>query len=529
MLLFGFLKSRKGVSAALRRAVPSAAPSGSWAPQTWGGVKDPTDNCKHRDGNHTPWRKALFLFGKWVVLGTAVLATGVDDVRNQSGNAFCMVDPLAHNGRLVEAAAWPSKLANSIVDKVGRDSLKAAALCNVDFMSSCCSGFGTPSLGMGIVRPHFNMHGLDVKLHTASSCDIAPDCWNFLVANVEGCTFTNMLDMLQFDTWSNDWDYTRKLQAIMQAPIRCYCYCVKHKRFCPLYKGARLDVTGTPCKNHSAVGKRLSWRGNDVHVILIWCKLHRMWRTLYLMHENVPHFMKAILHVNMEDLYILNWILVETGDAGYGLVARTRLLCFMVLRGAATITHDINMVYRAVCEDLAVHTVPSDALLADYNELVVEARSLAKLRLKPSAFRYGESLRNTFYNLLTPDEMSRRDYYNLEFKARFSMLPGSCRDLVYHLGDNPDQRMTWSAVSGAIPTFRSSPTIMWCEHAFRPLTQKEKLAVMGFPVYPALAAAMGCDQLNITHDQARKMTGNAMQLANITVATVVCMSCVQET
>jgi hypothetical protein len=29
-----------------------------------------------------------------------------------------------------------------------------------------------------------------------------------------------MLDMLQFDTWSNDWDYTRKLQAIMQAPIR---------------------------------------------------------------------------------------------------------------------------------------------------------------------------------------------------------------------------------------------------------------------------------------------------------------------
>jgi hypothetical protein len=247
------------------------------------------------------------------------------------------------------------------------------------------------------------------------------------------------------------------------------------------------------------------------------------------MHENVPHFMKAILHVNMEDLYILNWILVETGDAGYGLVARTRLLCFMVLRGAATITHDINMVYRAVCEDLAAHTVPSDALLADYNELVVEARSLAKLRLKPSAFRYGESLRNTFYNLLTPDEMSRRDYYNLEFKARFSMLPGSCRDLVYHLGDNPDQRMTWSAVSGAIPTFRSSPTIMWCEHAFRPLTQKEKLAVMGFPVYPALAAAMGCDQLNITHDQARKMTGNAMQLANITVATVVCMSCVQET
>ena len=85
-------------------------------------------------------------------------------------------------------------------------------------------------------------------------------------------------------------------------------------------------------------------------------------------------------------------------------------------------------------------------------------------------------------------------------------------DVCYNLGDNPVNRLSWSVVSGRIPTFRLSPHIYFFPTANRWLSVLEKLSTMGWPVYPSLAQAANLSLVLPSRQEARHMLGNAMHL-----------------
>lgn len=67
----------------------------------------------------------------------------------------------------------------------------------------------------------------------------------------------------------------------------------------------------------------------------------------------------------------------------------------------------------------------------------------------------------------------------------------SYEDLICHLGDNPNQWRTWSAVSGACPTLRRGGGVMFSPAAGRQCLLKELYMGMGFPTFRGLADAAG--------------------------------------
>ena len=97
---------------------------------------------------------------------------------------------------------------------------------------------------------------------------------------------------------------------------------------------------------------------------------------------------------------------------------------------------------------------------------------------------------------------------------------------VFYLGDNPENRRTWSAHSGKLPTFRVGRGLHWSASARRWLVAREKLAALGFPCDSASAAAMGVPEIPIKcTKRASAVAGNAMHFGSVAVAQLVTLCC----
>lgn len=113
--------------------------------------------------------------------------------------------------------------------------------------------------------------------------------------------------------------------------------------------------------------------------------------------------------------------------------------------------------------------------------------------------------------LLNKREKQAVAYLDHAYKQRAKQNPEFDPDLVYFLGDNPWNRIVWSAASGRLPTLRMNRGLMWIPHRSRWLTARERLASMGFPVTQAMAEAMGSMEIPIKDVQrASSAAGNAM-------------------
>lgn len=107
--------------------------------------------------------------------------------------------------------------------------------------------------------------------------------------------------------------------------------------------------------------------------------------------------------------------------------------------------------------------------------------------------------------------------------------PKKDKDLFMYLGDNPRNRVTWTAVSRKISTFRVGCGKHWHCASNRWLTGREKLACLGYPVTPDAAHAMGCPVLPIRcTKRASQLAGNCMHFNNVAVMQLLCLSCFQK-
>ena len=178
-------------------------------------------------------------------------------------------------------------------------------------------------------------------------------------------------------------------------------------------------------------------------------------------------------------------------DAGFGLTARLRIYVVCVHIARATLTHDLYQVYDMVADEVlrnAGGARPRDCMLAPRAEVAAEAQRIGSARGRESG--PSPRQRDDYTWILTERERLALIEYGHAYWDRFRELPHASPDLVVFLGDNPWSRLTWSATSGMLPTFRMNNGLMWIPSLRRFLTAREKLAAMGFPVFEEHAAQM---------------------------------------
>ena len=99
-------------------------------------------------------------------------------------------------------------------------------------------------------------------------------------------------------------------------------------------------------------------------------------------------------------------------------------------------------------------------------------------------------------------------------------------DLVVHLGDNPENRLIWSAHSGRIPTLRRGSGKLYSPFLQRWMVPVEKLSALGFPVTKDTAVAMGVPMLPVAdYLRASSVAGNSFHFSTAAVVQLVALSC----
>ena len=116
-----------------------------------------------------------------------------------------------------------------------------------------------------------------------------------------------------------------------------------------------------------------------------------------------------------------------------------------------------------------------------------------------------------------------------EYTERYNKNPKNDPNLVIFLGDDAVSfNITWSAVSGAIPTYRNNAKhgLFWSPYRSRFLTSREKLASMSWPVVQPIADGLGTPLLpTLDIVRAGDMAGRGMHLVSVTTQQVVALAC----
>ena len=134
---------------------------------------------------------------------------------------------------------------------------------------------------------------------------------------------------------------------------------------------------------------------------------------------------------------------------------------------------------------------------------------------------------NSFFYLLNPFEKDRLKRYIRKWKLLHGQDPRSDANAIFHLQDDPDVRTCWSS-SGHFPSLRKSMGILWHAQSETTILPRERLALMGWPVYPMLAEAAGITPFNFPDlKRASRYAGNAYHVSMYGVWMAVCLACVR--
>jgi hypothetical protein len=347
--------------------------------------------------------------------------------------------------------------------------------------------------------------------------DIDATSQQYLIQNspAAACVFGDILDGFEVRL-SDDMSYMEQVQAMQDAHLLGLQWCFKHQRFCRLRSG-QIDATGLPCTDFSASGRGDGIHGKTMKVWLAHLRKHTILDTPLLVLENTPRCPTSLVQVNLPNHEVFR-LEVSPADCGFGLCARQRSYFLAVSRNKADMVYDWHDVYSMMTQHMQTKTptTPRDAIQAGDDEINDEGDCLARSR--------GIVWTGRWVDLLTQNQHDYLQRYLQEYGSRFG--PGCLQDFdaCFNLGDNPANRLNWSCCSGRIPTFRLSSSMFWYPALRRPLTTLEKLAVMGWPVYPSLASP---DMVPIVPSlqQARHMLGNAWHLANGSTVMLSALAC----
>jgi len=225
---------------------------------------------------------------------------------------------------------------------------------------------------------------------------------------------------------------------------------------------------------------------------------------------------------NMSDMYFIDEVYLDASEIGYEFLSRERqFLIFRHKTKTSSIT-DLSAMVAYVKARMYVSGDPSDVLVASNDELHEELWH----HCNEKKVAFDPTQRSWEYALIASHHRYLKQYEN-DYKLRFQRDPKTVPALVFNLGDNPENRYSWSAISNRLPTYRTGNTLYYFPHAGRWLTNREKLASMGFPIYDFVAAKYMVPRLMIEdRNEVGWMLGNAMHLASITTIVVCALASV---
>jgi site-specific DNA-cytosine methylase len=256
---------------------------------------------------------------------------------------------------------------------------------------------------------------------------------------------------------------------------------------------------------------------NDPRVIvfIMYCKLHRVWRTPILIHENVRGFSRALAAFLLGRDYGLLFLEVSPFHTCFNMLSRPRLFFIANHLQRTQMVCDPEVLLEQLSAEYMqdTSTVAHDIYLALKPEIAAEGVELCQRRCQMPLFRCGELGIDMWTCLSTTEQTYVKTYVAL-YVEKFGRHPEYDLETIFSLQDNPDNRTTWATNTGVIPCFRTGTAEhhMWIPALRRWLTSRERAAAMGFPSYSALAAIYG---VPVTQQCSHHMLGNAMHVPTI--------------
>ena len=138
---------------------------------------------------------------------------------------------------------------------------------------------------------------------------------------------------------------------------------------------------------------------------------------------------------------------------------------------------------------------------------------------------------NSFRYLLLESEQSRLEVYERKWFDKFGTEAKRDPNAIFHLGDNPEVFMCWSGNAGfRFPSFRKSMGILWHAASETIITPKERLVIMGWPLYPELCLAAGLQPFEFPNvNRGHKFAGNAYHVSAFGMWLLTVLACTQFT
>ena len=360
--------------------------------------------------------------------------------------------------------------------------------------------------------------------------DISETCRRELLALDVQCVFGDLLESCPEAVWPTG--INERVIMSRTTPMIGHAWCYRHRKQCAT-RNVALNMTGTPCTDYSMANQsRQGIAGKTFPVLLWWSETVRRHKVPIFIHENVlqqPYEIFNDLFMGEYDILSLE---ISPGMVGFSLVERRRRYLLGLRKDSAELIADPRVVLqRAVACLSSTVTSPRHALMASFQEIRAEALEVCAARglAPPVSVILGNSLEGLDLTCcLTERERESLEHYTWAYFGRFGHLPDNDPDCFFDLTDNAANRLTWSCVSGKIPTLRTGSSKCWSPCRKRWLTVNELLAVMGFPTYEPLARSMGVQTMEFqTRSQAKALLGNAMHAGVAGVAVLVCLSCVR--
>ena len=414
---------------------------------------------------------------------------------------------------------WAHRLWAAVVGVVGLGEVMARFFSPTPIqVSSHFSGIGTVEAAMAMLAAAAKAtFSSPLRFRSAFAVDASAACRKALVTRGAcGCVFRDILDRLGPQARAaaagdaGRLDYQAARRAIAQAPAEQAALCTAHGGQCVI-PAVDVDISGSPCVPWSRMsGKRRLGRAHPlVGLLLAWCRILRLRPVTLAIHENVVGFDESVLHEELGEMYTITRLDVVPADAGFGFMRRPRRYHILVLRSRARLARDIRSLYAAV--SAAMQSAPLGgsgdwAWRAERAELLAaENAARSRLRLPPRLDADGPSVDWAY--LLSPQKQQFLAKYRMDALA--AGVPGEA--CIFDLSQNPGRGRPQSG----IPPFRRSGGRYWSDARGRWLLPRERMAAMGYAVYPDLAS-IAAVPLDSAAAQAPAFTvGNAMHVANV--------------
>ncbi|CAE7365301.1 unnamed protein product [Symbiodinium sp. CCMP2592] len=268
----------------------------------------------------------------------------------------------------------------------------------------------------------------------------------------------------------------------------------------------------------SRVGKRAYHQGPTAPIFIAHAKLHVERQTPLILLENVQDLNVAMVEYLYGRHYVLHPFRVNPGDVGHAAASRPRLYIILAHKQRVVETTDVEMLFQRATSMLrrTAQTQVQDYFVANTHDMYLEASATAAQRKK----RYNIKAKSWKYLL------NEREKKTLSVLTKFKRSADTDPNLVIFLGDNPNHTVGWSATSGKVPTLRMNTGKMFVPSRQRWMTPREKLTLMGFPVVPRVALAMGVPMLPITdHSRAGQVLGNCMHFGCVLLMEFLALTC----